>query len=202
MKLFFALSFFCCHFATTIVNCQNITNEEFEGDIIAEYDTISSVYDDNTVDGLIEQGVLQAKPETSARGATPQFMIWNVKMNVLDLFVITAYISPYYSQEHYALIKKSLRKMARKSGVLQFKFPKEKPTDGRPFLSYGRFTGGACASYVGFNTRALSPDGQPIYLDSYCMNMGTIQHETMHALGKCAYRGSVGIAMCVNKYIF
>ena len=182
MQVFFVLSFFCCFHFASIVNCQNMTNAHFEGDIIAEYDTISSVYDDDTVDSLMKQGVLQAK---STRGATPHFKIWNITVNKFDLFLIPSYISPSYSPEHTRLIRKSLRKLERKSGVLRFRYLKMKPTDGRLFLSYGRFTGGACASYVGLNARASSPDGQPIYLDSACMNVGTIQHETMHALGKC-----------------
>ncbi len=166
---------------------QNISDLIFEGDIIADFETINSVYDNGTVSKLIEEGVIEEEPNLF-KGATPRFQIWNMDMNGQDLYVIRVYIDPYgYTTEHMKTIKKALKKMQRKTGVIKFKFLRSKPTDGRPFLNYGRHTGGMCASQVGRKSSSVSVDGQFIYLELGCLSIGTVQHETMHALGTYAY---------------
>jgi len=181
---FIALSLFLCSQLADKgrVHSQNITDAIFEGDIIADYDTISSVYDNNTVSKLLEEGVIKEEPSL-LRGAAPRFNLWNMNMNTADLFVINVYIDVNYSAEDYAVVKKALKKLQRKTGVLKFRFLKVKPTDGRPFLNYGKHSKEMCASYVGRVGSATSAEGQPIYLDYNCLRTGTIQHETMHALG-------------------
>ena len=183
---------------------EKITEQLFEQDIIPDFNTISNAYDDTTVKKLVDEGILkQSDYESSivARGTSPHFPIWNMKMNAKEVFVATAYIDQEYSEQHYTFIKSSLENLARRTGVLQFKFPQNRPIDGRPFLSYGRHTGGSCASYVGLNYRAFTSEGQPIYLDHHCMNTGTIQHETLHALGTSfAYIfGLENIVSCIRR---
>ena len=186
MKILNALSLIlllvCSMLAAEMVHSQNIADSIFEGDIIADYDTINSVYDEKIVIKLVEEGVIE--DETSfTRGTSPQFNLWNKQMNAENLFVISAYIDPQYTAEEHTLIKKAVKKLAKKSGALLFKFPKVKPTDGRPLLNYQGRSSGMCASYVGMKNSATSSQGQPIYLDMNCLTKGTIQHETMHALG-------------------
>jgi hypothetical protein len=101
----------------------DLTDAIFEGDIIADYDTISSVYDNNTVSKLLEEGVIKEEPSL-LRGAAPRFNLWNMNMNTADLFVINVYIDVNYSAEDYAVVKKALKKLQRKTGVLKFRFIK------------------------------------------------------------------------------
>jgi len=162
--------------------CQD-SNDLFEGDILPDYESISAAYGESTVNYLIQKGDIE-EPKQQERGTSPTFALWRGTMNKADVYLINVYINPSeYQEMDIALIKKSLKELRKKSKVLQFKFVSEKPTNGVPFLNYAPHGGGKCASYVGMNYLAREGDGQPIFLDSHCMVKGTIQHETMHALG-------------------
>jgi hypothetical protein len=160
-------------------NSNDISNSVFEGDIIADYDTISGVYDKETVKALEAQGVIH-KDEASFQGSSPEFELWNDELKN-ELYVIRAYIDPEYDSDQYIAIKRALKKIAKKTGVFQFYFPPN-PPDGKDFLHFKGITSGMCASYVG-KKKNLARFGQPIYLDAACISVGIIQHETMHALG-------------------
>ncbi len=168
-----------------LVSSQNTTETLFEGDIIADYDTMKTVYDKETVSKIMgEEGIINEESPDIFRGASPTFSIWNKRMNANDRFVVRAYIDPSYSSIQYTMIRKSLRKLASKTGVLHFKILREKPTNGQPFLNYGFHSGTGCSSYIGLNRLSFTSEGQPITLSSNCFTIGIIQHETMHALGK------------------
>ena len=166
----------------TLVTSENSTDTDlFEGDILPDYVSISAAYNETIVKNLVEKGYIQ---EPSLRGTSPTFALWNTKMNKKDIYVIKAYINPdNYETDDITTIKKALKLLQKKAAVIKFKFPSEKPSNGVPYLNFGVYTGGKCASYVGRTSYATGVDGQPIYLDPFCLSIGTIQHETMHALG-------------------
>lgn len=166
--------------ATLGTSQNSLDTDLFEGDILPDYVSISSAYDETTVKNLVEKGYIE---EPMRRGTSPTFALWNMKMNKKDVYVIKAYINPdKYEADDIKTIKKALRQLQKKTGVMKFKFPSEKPS-GVAYLNYGVYTGGRCASYVGRTSYAKAADGQPIFLDPACLSTGTIQHETMHALG-------------------
>ena len=175
-------------FCSLLVSSADCNDALFEGDIIPDYETIKSAYDDGAVQKLVAAGVIDPNGEHSSlgRGTAPNFPLWNTNMNAKDLYVIFVFISHEYSPTEFQMIRSTLRKFARKSKVFKFRFLKDQPTDGRPYLNYGIYSGMSCASYVGMKTQyAYSSNGQPIILvDPLCLRSGgIIEHETMHALG-------------------
>ena len=184
LKMKFAtISLLIAHLAM-LVNGQNITHDAslFEGDIVPDYATISSVYSQSTIDKLVEEGLVEA-PNAYTRGTSPTFTLWKQKMNKADVFVIEAYINPSgYSANQQKTIKTALKKLS-KTGVMKFRFPKSQPVDGRAYLHYGIHDNRGCASYIGRQSWATLKNGQSIWLSPGCLSTGTIQHETLHALG-------------------
>eukprot|EP00979_Chaetoceros_neogracilis_P000640 scaffold161_cov206-Chaetoceros_neogracile.AAC.2 len=173
--------FLLCQIAT-LGQCHDSTNL-FEGDIVPDYGSISAAYGNSTVNDLIEKGDIE-EPKQLGRGTSPTFPLWRETMNKNDLYVIKVYINPIdYQESQVILVKRALKELQRKSGVLKFNFMSVQPINGVPYLNYGRNGGGRCASYVGRNGFAKRADGQPIFLDYPCLEKGTIQHETMHSLG-------------------
>lgn len=154
----------------------------FEGDIVPDYFTVSSAYGKEKADDLVEKGII-AEPDRLTRGTSPTFDLWQQEQNKMDYFVIPVYIDPEYVNYAYNMIKKSLQKLMRKTGVIKFRFLNRKPTTGRSFIHISTYGKTVCGSYVGRKHLATSANGQEIWIGYNCLNEGTIQHEMLHAMG-------------------
>jgi len=106
---------------------------------------------------------------------------WN---DVFEMYKIVVHIEKsQYTKSQRRRIRRSLRSLARNSGVLYFSFQNNRPTNARPFISIGKSQGDGCWSYVGQQKSAFQPGGQPLSLSSGCLFRNVIQHNMMHALG-------------------
>ena len=171
----------------------------FEGDIIPMYGTILELYGEDVAnsleykegdgpDNVTESPIVPIDEEgTVQSGSTTAYKLWNTKLSEkYETFVVYVYIETSdYTPEQVNTIKKSLKKLGKKTGVLRFNFQNSKPTE-KPFINIGVSSSdpNICGlSYIGRTYYSTAANGQPISISKGCVNRGVIQHEMMHALG-------------------
>ena len=171
----------------------------FEGDIIPVYGTILELYGEDVANSLeyregdgpddnTESSIIPIDDEGKTEsGSTTYYRLWNTKLSEQsETFVVYVYIEQSdYTSQQVSTIKKSLKSLGKKTGVLRFNFQKKKPTD-KPFIVIGVSNSDPkiCGlSYIGRTRSSTSSNGQPISISRDCIRRGVIQHEMMHALG-------------------
>jgi len=154
-----------------------------EGDIAAEWDSIASLYGPEVAESMGLTRPLDAQEQT--RGTVPTLRLWrNNWWAKTETFVLPVYISTAYSSAQVAIIKKSLRNLQRKTGVIKFQFLSSIPSGSATIPYIHIYDGGGCWSYIG--RIAAANLGQYLSLTSMCVNdfaNGPTQHEILHALG-------------------
>lgn len=163
----------------------------FQTDIVPTWD-LEYYYGADVVEELVAQGLIDGKDEDSketpiismrlSSSSSSKHKRWTTMMKN-DYYMINVYIDrEQYSLARRQLIKDILKNIAKKTQVIRFRFYRNKPSEGRPYLWYGHHGTNSCASYVG--KRSSAKDGQKIWIGSKCFDeLGIIEHETLHALG-------------------
>jgi len=114
--------------------------------------------------------------------SVPDIMLWDNDYRD-GYFWITIYISWMYSSTSVNLINNALKDLESRSNVIRLDFVTTRPNNNKPYLSIESNSSG-CWSRLGRTFEASQWLGQPINLhERYCMEISTIQHELMHALG-------------------
>ena len=170
----------------------------FEGDIIPLYGTMLELYGEDVANSLeykegdgpdsINSPIVPIDDEgKSQSGSTTYYNLWNTKLSEkYETFVVYVYIEQSdYTSQQVSTIKKSLKKLGKKTGVLRFNFQNDRPTD-KHFINIGVSSSdpNICGlSYIGRTPYSTSSNGQTVSISRDCVNRGVIQHEMMHALG-------------------
>lgn len=119
---------------------------------------------------------LASVPDTS--------LLWNTDYRSSDgKFWIKVRIGNAFSASSRKKIISSLTNLQQRSRVIKFNIIYSQPQSSSPYLHLRNSYSG-CWSKLGRTDESTTSNGQIINLDeSNCMDMATIQHEMMHALG-------------------
>ena len=155
----------------------------FEGDIVPTYKSISSVYGDDFANELVGKGYMEYNPDV-VRGSSTGIDLWKQNWNNWkEMYVVNVYFSPAYNSTELRLVRRGVRRIQRKTGVIKFQWLFEYPEDGTPYIHVGSFGLDICKSFVGRDSSATNRFGQFLHIGPSCMTAGAVQHEMMHALG-------------------
>lgn len=143
----------------------------FESDIVPDCQSILYNYGPETVQHLLEAGLLDEEC-TSSRGILDNSR-WSTRVD--DVVVVPYEISNEYRSHERLQIDTSLQDLSAAARVVKF-LPCTTETEYIRVID-----GDECSSWIGFSP---SHNPQSVTLSrSGCLSTGTIQHKFMHALG-------------------
>lgn len=145
-----------------------------EGDIAAEWDSISRAYGSQ----YAEQIGLEPSKD---RATSPLEILWDNDFRPgNEVYRVKVYTRKEdFTTEQYQYIKTSLKRFQSKTSVFKIQTLSSRPGPGVDYLEI--FSGDGCWSYIG---RVFSGEAQPISINNEgCVWESTIHHELMHALG-------------------
>ncbi len=160
----------------------------FEGDIVTTYEKVEKHFGKATAQGALRAGFIKddnstdttddddGKNETNSRllslNADPN-ELWKTR-NSLGRIVIPYIISSDYSSTESSVITSALADLAAKTGVFSF-VPYTSQADAIKFFKSGSGCWSQIGRQGGIQTISIDTPG--------CLYTGTIQHETLHAIG-------------------
>ena len=152
-----------------------------EGDIAATYDAVAQVYSPEYAESLGLSPPDEGDDDDGIRGrgilTNPRLLYQNQWLPAGEKWRINVFVNPgVYSSSQIEIIKRSLKLVQKKTGVVSVKVTTYRPNTAT-YIEIKK-TGGGCWSYIGrrFAVQVLS-------LDDSCVNQMIVQHEFLHALG-------------------